>query len=287
MKSVNRCFALFLTVALIVLAPLAGSITASAADPKTFQAKYIPELGEWRTQCLPSWDDSRENGNLDFLLNNVADGDAVVIHAAAGSNLEITFTKTLGNLTVVGANSSEGCIIVHSEKAIKDFYAIQGAVVSLNSEVENAYIYDNVACNLNKNAKNVYITGESKMEMNVAALGTVGKCVIKDTKGNTTTMYNIKENALRVEKGENKTASQNYSTDPASAPSTPSTTTTPAAPSASTTTPTATAAPSTSTATTPSATHSPATGGSSDALLLLAGVLFCLAISFTLRRKRA
>lgn len=288
MKLVNRFFVLFLTAALIVFAPLAGSITASAAEPKVFQVKYIPELGEWRTQCLPSWDDNRENGNLDFVLYNAVDGDSVVIHATNEAGLEIKFTQqALGNLTVMGDNSDQ-CVIVHSEKPIKVFYAILGAVASMNCEIEDAYIFDNATCNLNKNVKNVYISGESKMEMNVAALGTVEKCVITNTNGSSTTMYNVRENALRVEKGENKTDPQKYSTNSASAPAAPSTPAATPAPSAdsnasTTTTPAATAAPSTSTA----ATHSPATGGDSNSLLLLAGVLACLAIGCTFMKRKA
>lgn len=266
MKLINRFLALSLTAALFLFAPLAGSITASAAEPRTFQVKYVPELKEWRTQCLPSWDDNRETGDLNYLLYNAVDGDLVVIDATDGPGLDITFPQALGNLTVMGKG---GCVIVRSEKPIQTFYAIKGAVASINSEVVDAYIYDDCACNLNMNVKNVYVTGESKMTMNVAALGTVEKCVITDTYKNSSYMYNVQENTLRIENGVNKTDAAKYSTDPAAAPAAPA------------------PAPGNPAPANPSAPLSPATGEGSGALILLAGALLFLAAGLTLRKRNA
>lgn len=269
MKSAKRSVSLLLTAVLILLAPMAGSITASAEEEaKTFQVKYCPEQGQWRTQCLPTWDDSRENGDLNFLYGNLSDGDSVVIIGADGAGLDITFPKSLTNLTVTGSCT----VIARSQGSIRDFYVLQGATVALNNEVENACIYDNSVCNLNQNVKNLNIVGVNSMGMTVTAVGTVDCCTITDTHGNSSTIYNIQKDSLRIKDGENETDPQKYSTEPSSVPVI--------------TAPVITA-PESPAGTGSEVPLSPATGGEHNALLLLAGALICLAAGFTLRKKSA
>ncbi len=265
MKRIHRFLTMSLTAALFLLAPLAGSVTASADEPKTYQVKYDADLGGWRSQCLPEWDASRGTGELSYVLYNAQDGDNVVIDALDAPGLDITFTQALANITVKGSGS---CIVVRCEQPLKDFYAIQGAVVALNAETENAYVYDNSVCNLNENVKNLNIIAATQMGMNVAAPGSVESCTITDLYGNTTSIYNLPGGALRVENGVLKTDPQYYSTTPISAP----------APEVSA------PAPSSSDSGTP---LSPPTGENTDVLVLLTGALFCLAAVLTLRKKRA
>lgn len=265
MKRIHRFLTLSLTAALFLLAPLVGTITASAAEPKTFQLKYDADLGGWRSQCLPQWDASRETGDLNFVLYNAQNGDNVVIDSSGAPGLDITFTQALANITVMGSGS---CIVIHSDQPLKDFYAIQGAIVALNIETENAYVYDNCVCNLNKNVKNLNLIAATQLAMNVAAPGSVESCTITDLYGNTTSIYNLPGGALRVENGVLKTDPQYYSTTPISAP----------APEVSA------PAPSSSSSGAP---LSPPTGENTSVLVLLTGALFCLAAVLTLRRKRA
>ncbi len=265
MKRIHRFLTLSLTAALFLLAPLAGSITASADEPKTYQVKYDAGLGGWRSQCLPEWDASLGTGDLNYVLYNAQDGDNVVIDALDAPSLDITFTQALANITVKGSGS---CIIVRCDQPLKDFYALQGAVVALNAETENAYVYDNSVCNLNKNVKNLNLIAATELGMNVAAPGSVESCTITDLYGNTTSIYNIPGGALLVESGVIKTDPQYYSTAPIPTPA-------PEAPAP---------APSSSDSGAP---LSPPTGESTSVLALLTGALFCLAAVLTLRRKRA
>lgn len=266
MKTVKRLFAALLAIALIVLIPGAGSITASADDPATFTVKYVASMGEWRVQKLAKWDDSRETGGMDYLWRTYQDGDSVVIIGTDGGAVNLTFDRALANLTLynVGATS-----LIFAEKDIKEVYVLKGTAVALNGYYENVYVYDDCVCNINQNAKNVYIAGESKMTMNVAANGAVEFCQITNLYGTQTKMYNIKADSLRVIDGQNETDPQTYSTSPDAAPAAPAAPSAPAAPAPNGSVPT-----------------SPQTGETSSVLLLL-GAAICFAGSMYFRRRAA
>ena len=79
-------------------------------------------------------------------------------------------------------------------------------------------VYDDCSVNVNDDVKFLHISRESKMEMNVAALGTVEHCQV-DSRGNVLKdMYNVKAGALKFVKGEDKTDAAAYSTTPTGTP---------------------------------------------------------------------
>lgn len=268
MKLAKRILTACLAIALVAFLPLGGA-KVKADNPKTYTVKWLSDMNEWRVQQLAVWDSSRENGNLNYLWSSLKDGDSVVIigdsSAPAFGDLRISFK--LENLTLLGVT---GSIIVYADQNIKDIYVLKGSVASIHGSYDNVYVYDNSSCNVNSDVKYLQISGESSMDMNVAALGTVEHCKI-DNKGSLIReMYNVKANALRVEKGADKTDTTAYSTTASATP-------------ASTGANTNTSAGNTSTA---SGNVSPKTGEGSLALLLLAGAASCFACAFYSRKFR-
>lgn len=270
MKLLKRITSACLAIALIAFLPFGGA-RVKADTPHTYTVKWISSMNEWRVQQLAAWDDSRENGDMKFLWGNIREGDSLVIVGDAGSpkfdDLHINFK--LANLTLYAVT---GSIIVYADQNIKDIYVLKGSVASLHGSYDNVYVYDNSSCNVNNDVKYLQITGESSMDMNVAALGSVEHCKI-DNKGTLIReMYNVKANALRVEKGADKTDASAYSTTASAAPA-------------------ATTSGSSNAATNNSATAggavSPKTGEGAGSIILLAGAALCLAGSFYARKKFA
>lgn len=271
MKHMKRIFLSVLVFALVACVPGLGSVKVKAAEPSTYTIKYIPSMDEWRSQKLSTWDDSRENGNLDFVWGNIREGDSLVIIGGEGSpkfdDLHIDFK--LANLTLFAV---KGSIIVYADQNIKDIYVLKGTVASLHGSYDNVYVYDDCACNVNNDVKYLYVGGESSMKMNVNALGTVEHCKIENKGTVIREMYNVKAKSLSVESGTDKTDPSAYSTTKTATPATTTQSTTSSANAATATTATGGIA-------------SPKTGEGHAFLLLLAGAAFCFA-GFGYARKR-
>ena len=271
MKKQKRILAALLVVLLVGLIPGVGSVRAKADTPHTYTAKWIPAMNEWRTQQLSSWDDSRENGDLDFIWNNIKDGDSLVIVGDPGAPKfdDLHITHKLANLTLFAVTSS---IIVYAEQNVTDIYVLKGSIASIHGSYDNVYVYDNSACNVNNDVKYLYIGGESSMDMSVTAVGTVGHCKIENKGSLVKEMYNVKANCLKVVNGADKTDASTYSTTATATPAATTTTTT-------ATTTTGTAATGTGV--------SPKTGEGSLMIVLFAGAVLCLAGSYYARKKIA
>lgn len=273
MKKINRILASLLAIALVVLLPGLGTAKVKAATSNTFTVKWIPAMNEWRVQMLSSWDENRENGDLNFLWGYLKEGDSLVVVGGEGSPKfdDLHIDRKLANLTLY---QMTGSIIVYADQNIKDIYVLKGSVASIHGSYDNVYVYDNSACNVNNDVAYLYIGCETKMEMNVNALGTVGHCKIENRGNLVKEMYNVKANTLRVVNGEDKTDAANYSTTANATPATQTTT-----PAATTTTPAAT--------TTTGGAVSPKTGESNVMLLLFLGAAVCFAGSAYARKKMA
>ena len=181
-----------------------------AGEAHCYAVKYIPEKGEWRVQQGNSWDNTKENGNIDYLFGNLQDGDSLIIigdeYSPAYGDLKID--KKLANLTLFAVTSS---IIVYAQENISEIYVLKGTVASLNGSYDTVYVYDNSSCDINNDVKKLQISGETSMKMNVTALGKVDFCQI-DYRGNVlATMYNVAPGRLKVVDGENHTDSASYS----------------------------------------------------------------------------
>lgn len=267
MKLLKRILATALAIALLAFVPGFQSATAHAEGPVTYTVKYVPELNEWRVQKLAVWDETRENGAMNYLYYSVKDGDSVVVIGGPGTPANedpLKIDVQLANLTIYEV---VGGIIVYANKGITDIYVLKGSAASLHGTYDNVYVYDNSSANVNSNVKYLQISKESSMEMNVTAVGTVDKCQIDDRGNVLKTMYNVKADSLRVVKGVDKTDPSAYATAPGAAPAS----STPSNPA-------------------PANTNnggaiSPKTGESSYAIWLLFGAAICFAGAFATKKK--
>lgn len=274
MKKLNKILAALLAVLMVAFLPGIGSVKVKAETTHyTYTAKWISSMNEWRTQRLSSWDDSRENGNLDYIWNNIQDGDSLVIVGDSGAPRfeDLHLNRKLANLTLYAVTSG---IIVYADQPVTDIYVLKGSEASLHGSYTNVYVYDNSACNINNNVQYLYVGGESSMNMNVTAVGTVGHCKIENKGTLVKEIYNVSANSLKIVNGEDKTDASTYSTTATATTATTATTTT-----TTTTTTTGTAATGTGV--------SPKTGEGYLMILLFAGAVLCFAGFRYARRKAA
>lgn len=272
MKLLKRILAAVMAVALVAFVPSFNAATAKADSAKTYSIKFVPSLNEWRVQMLPQWDDGEQNGALSFLYTYLNDGDSIVIWGGTPGSTDLSnlqLDKEVKNLTIFGVTNC--CAIIYSNKNIKDVVVVQGSVASLHGKIENVHVYDDCSVNVNDDVKFLHIARESKMEMNVTALGTVEHCQV-DSRGNILKdMYNVKAGALKFVKGEDKTDAAAYSTTSTGTPASSG----------------SASASTGSTTTNSGASVSPKTSDNGYAILLLAGACICMAGAYLTKKRFA
>ncbi len=216
MKRFKKVLALLVAALFCVLPILSQPITAEAAEePITYYLKYLPADGEWRYQQLTAWDDKDNNGPLYYVWHHIKDGDTIVIDGA-GQSIDLDLYVRLANLTVINVD-----ILRVNATGIDEYYQHNGVCV-LNTDVKNAYVYNNSVCNFNKNVNDLNILGSADINASVGCLGTVGHLLGKSDYQTFYECYNIAAGQLKLEDGSFRTESKYYSTTAptTSAPST-------------------------------------------------------------------
>lgn len=275
MRKIKQTVSLVLATAMLFLLPDVFAITASAEEPATYYIRYIEKDDAWRTQKLSVWDDTRENAGLDFVTNNIKEGDLLIIEGDGKKDLKLEINVRLNNLTVKNA----GLAVVTVKNGIDNCFVLKNSVAAINGDITNGYVYDNGRCNFNNNVTNLYLQGEPKLEATVVVKGTVSYAKFGEEDRTIYEFYNFAADSFLTENGIIRTDTSKYSTT---------------APDQSAPAPAPTPAPSSGTGSAPSDNASsgeyddvPKTGENNSVLWLLCIGIGCLTASgYLLLRKR-
>ena len=257
MKSLKRILATALAVLMVAILPQANVATVKAAGT-TYTVKYVDSYGEWRAQPLVNWDLSKGTGDLNYLSNNVKDGDTIVVvgDAADPGPVELKINVNIANLTLY--ETKQG-VTFTGVGTVTDVYVLKGSIATLNANCKNIYVYDDSKCNVLKDADLVQAAKESLMKMSIVAVGKIAHAQIVENGKVTKDMYNVAADTFRIVDGVDKTDAANYSTTASASSSTGN------------------AGNAGSTTTNNGGTVSPKTGEASYAIGLFAGAVLCFA----------
>lgn len=258
-------------------------VAAEAADPTTYCIRYDNEKNEWYYQVGSAWDDTvpPPKREVYYMFQILKDGDYIVVDSPNDCG-KITIDANLGNLTILPNSSA-----VITCKSVKEYYQLHDSTVSINGNVEKAFVYDHAVANFNNNVNYLELAFESESEPTMVAhvTGTCAELLVHSASTGETSchLWNFKDE-LNFNNGVVQTAYGKYDINPPSSKSaavTPSTT--PAAtPSNTTVTPTPAA---------PSVTDDeyddvPKTGESSAYVWMFALSVLCLTGSYAVRKKK-
>lgn len=266
-----------LLIAAFVLCFIPGGIGEMKAEAATssYCVKYLADKGEYRFVSGNTWNDSLYNRELYYMLQDIKDGDTIVVDGNETNgactdpilNLDLS-NITLGNLTVV-----DGYVSV-TVKECTEFMAVKSSVVTIMGNVINAHLYGWTKVNFYNNVTSLELGSVSKPSVasytgDAIGVGTATKVFTTTDGVEQKAYYDFKANTLKITKGAVTTDAANYST-------TPSATTTQTTPS-----------------TTPATDNSeyddvPKTGESPVAVILFALTAICGAAGMTeiIRRKK-
>ncbi|MCM1568056.1 MAG: hypothetical protein NC081_01265 [Roseburia sp.] len=208
MRKIKKFVSMFLAAALLVLLPDAAAFTASAEEPATYYIRYIEKDDAWRTQKLSVWDDSRENGGLDYVTNNIKAGDLLIIEGDGKKDLRLEIGVHLNNLTIKNA----GLAVITVKDGIDNCFVLKNSVAAVNGDITNAYAYDNARCNFNNNVTNLYLQGEPKLEATVVVAGTVTYAKFGEESRTIYEFYQFEANSFVTENGIIRTDASKYRT---------------------------------------------------------------------------
>lgn len=219
----KKLFSLFTVIMMAVMSLNLNAITVAAEDPTTYFLKYNAEKKDWFYQ-EGAWDEESDGREMYYMTLEVQNGDYVVVVPSADYG-ELKLDFTVGNLTVM-PNAS---VTVYAN-SIKDCYVCKDSFAIINTNVENAWIYENATANFNNDVN--YVESYYEGELNIT-LGVGGKCgrLFVHTDGHTKYDYYSLTGPFVIDKDEFSTDGS-YSTTPTAptpapaapaAPSTPST----------------------------------------------------------------
>lgn len=250
------------------------SLTAHA-EAKNYTVFYSTDYNEWRYQEGSSYDSSKEEHHMYYLLQQLKDGDQVAVYAENETSepLDLGSVK-LGNLTIVKTAST----VAVKTGGVSECYVLAGTSVSVSGNVDYAHIYDVASVTFAGNVTELISTAQKDAyDTNIGVTGTVGHYNAYSIEYPRTfwNIYDVDANKLVVEDGTLKTLSYYYSLQPSAATTTVDN-------SAATTT-----APTTTTTTSASEYDDvPKTGeDASYAYLLLLAAAVCGAGSVMLRKR--
>lgn len=248
-----------------------GEMKAEAAN-NSYCIKYLADKGEYRFVPSATWSDSLTNRELYYMLQDIKDGDTIVIDGNGSSSdpmLTLDLSKiTVGNLTVVNGNASV------TVKECTEFVAAKSSIVTIIGNVVNAHLYGWTKVNFYNNVASLELASTTKPAVesytgDAVGVGTATKVFTTTDGVEQKAYYDFKANTLKIAKGAVTTDAANYS-------ATPSATTTQTTPS-----------------TTPATDNSeyddvPKTGESPVAVILFALTAICGAAGMTeiIRRKK-
>lgn len=213
-QKAKKFLTILAAVAILMVVPGLCSIEASADGPVTYAVKYVPGSRDWRYQANASaFDDNAPHRELYYLLQELKDGDLVVVYNDSPSVPDLNLgTRRLSNLTVTGTSSF---VVIYCGD-IDNCYLLNGAACSVNANVTNAYVYDTVLCNFNKNVGELYVYPQDAMTATIGCSGTVDHLYAASrTTGKTYyNFYSFQAGSLGIKDGILTTASGRYSTAP-------------------------------------------------------------------------
>lgn len=215
MKKMKKLASLLLAAALMTLLPLSGlTMTAHAEEPVTYCLDYVGD--QWRFQ-VGQWSENDNGRELYYMEQAIKDGDLIVINSKE-SDLNLTVNVRLSNLTI---NHATGIVV--TANGIDACYVLSDSVCAINSDVTNAYVYDNATCNFNKNINKLeVIDTDVNLRATVSCLGTVNQVRAYDKNETHFEMYSVAAGKLNIIDGSLETDEDDFSTTPqASASTTP------------------------------------------------------------------
>ena len=215
MKRFKKAIALVAAFALCVVPFLSNSITAKAADAKTYFVNYDEDLSDWRYQ-EGKWADEDPHRELYYLYQDIKDGDIIVV--SGNHDLTLDLNVRLSNLTA----HSCGTIIVNA-KGIDKVYIMDLCTIAINSDVDYAEVYGSSKVNFNNNVNTLKILSEKEdlLHANVNVMGTVNYLYGAGQSYKHYELYGFQAGSLVITDGAVKTDASKFS-------NTPVTTTTPA-----------------------------------------------------------
>lgn len=176
----KKLFAFFTAALFLALSLNVNTLTAEAADPKTYYVKYYPDKKAWYYQPGNTWSEEIAGRELYYMTLDFKDGDYVVVEGH-GDFPHLNLDFHLGNLTVV-----TGTALAIECKSIKDCYVLIEAVASITAPVENGYVYSKAKANFNSDCYNLELVYDMEPNMGV---NVVGKCNYFYCHNNTHTKY--------------------------------------------------------------------------------------------------
>lgn len=207
MKRLRKFVSLLAAVAVCVLLPGVNALTASAEEegPVTYYVKFVEGNSEWRYQLGSAWNDNAGHRELYYLLQDIRDGDLVVVEGNSALNLNLPVR--LSNLTI-----NHAATVAISAKSIDDCYVLRDSAAAINGDVTNAYVYENARCTFNNNVGTLQVLDSSGLHATVTCAGTVDHLIGKDNLQTYYDYYSFAEGKLDIKDGPVKTDAAYYST---------------------------------------------------------------------------
>ncbi len=283
MKKLKKFVTLLTLAAVCIAAPGLGKITAKAAEPTTYVVRYLESTNThgsgWYFEVASAWDDNAFHRETYYMMQDIKDGDYVVIDTGASSPaFDLNFPVRLGNLTV-----NTAATVVPTAKGYDAVYILDGSTASINGDVAHAYVYGSAHATFVNNVDVLEMlgmgTGLNNLHAYIGCQGTVNHLIARDNTDQSIYFeyYNFAKNKLDIYDGSVKTDEQYYSKT-ASAATTEATA------------PTATVAPAAATSSQAASgeyDNVPKTGESAFALYLAGAAVLFVVSGYALRKKNA
>lgn len=281
-----KMFVAVLTAAMgLAMVPDVHTVTAEAAEPVTYSVKYVKngDTYEWLSQANSSaYDDSVSGRVMYYLLNDLKDGDMVVVY----NNVENAPLLDLGDIHLGSLTIADDQFTMVKVGSADNFYANQGSSSSITGTITNAFVYYNALCNFNSDVKILNVYYERDEENNAPNIGCSQKVEQVNFRSLSEpdwiyySLYNFAADTLSIRNGILQTAETNYSREPIA----PSTNTTSTNTTSTNTTSTNTPAAGSSSSSNSEYDDVPRTGQNNIYLWLLAAAAACFVGSGLLKR---
>lgn len=215
MKKFRNLALVLAAVTALVLLPASNAFPVKAADPVTYSVKYVSDELGWRFQANTSmFDDSNNGREMYYLLQDIKDGDLVVIY----NDNDNAQSLDLGNVHLSNVTYMLNChfTIVYAG-GVDDCYVLGGSAGTINCDVKNAYVYDTVTFNFNKNVESLSLYAVDQAKSNLAVVGTTGHLTVSTPPGQEPSRtfidcYDFPANTLRFSDGAFKPTVASYKT---------------------------------------------------------------------------
>lgn len=210
MRIMKKLMTSVLCMAAAILVFAGFQMTAEAAG-KTYYLLYSSGDGEYRGYDQP-WDAGQTvpDFSADVLDLFMQDGDNVVIYSTDLKKFDLSFQKSVGELTIVG----DGIVLVGFASSDK-VHVTKDTTVVLSGDAKEVYVYDNGICNINNNVGTLHLVEDTMKNQTVNVIGTAD-CVSESKVGSNTTndYYAFQAGACVINNGGMCALDGTYSRDP-------------------------------------------------------------------------